>query len=327
VNAARTPAGVTVGPTDVDIAAEVLGIVAAVEVHANGDVSVEGRLVALGSASRKLRLRALERALYERFHAGRSSTLQPEPYPDAGFRSALEDAVQFSWSRERDWRVVARDGDRVRVERDGLQLAVDRHRDLRSDREVHVGTSVELRLPPARPALSPGFFTVLSPQGAPAPATGRLYVNLPAGSVAAFLGGLTRRLSNVPARWAVKTLGDPSAYGRRDGTVVYVEQRTLGEVRAGVRASLNDLPWPARADLPPLALALAPDLAYADEPVARPGQPAMSFGQHRMTTIARAALGPRSADGTRRARRVERILVDAGIDPTAPYRNLGKESR
>ncbi len=301
------------------LAPAVEAVAAAVQVGSSGDVTVAGSVVALGSAPRRERLRALERVLYERFHSGRPPVAHAGAYPDEDFREALERAVQVQETTEGGWRVLRVGAGVVEAERGGLRLHLH-PRHLVAAGPAQLGGEIEIRLPPTRPGMSPGYFTVLGPEGGPRDGVGRLYANLPSASAAAFLERLTGTLRHERARWAVKTLADPRAYGRRDGTVIYVEAATRDVVARRARDALADLPVAARPDIPPLTLALSPTLGYADEPAGRTGR-VLSFGQHRMNAIADALLRQRTADFDRRRRYLRAALLRAGIDPQAPYRN------
>lgn len=67
-----------------------------------------------------------------------------------------------------------------------------------------------------------------------------------------------------------------------------------------------------------MSLALTPTIGFAEEP---DEGGAVSFGQHRMDVIARSLLASRAASERERRRQLAATLLDARIDPSAPYRN------
>ncbi|WP_455354539.1 T3SS effector HopA1 family protein [Streptomyces sp. SYSU K217416] len=276
----------------------------------------------------------LGRLLYETFHAGRPVT-GPAADPDEEFTGLLLDSVRVPWTADPGWRVVRTEPDGgLLVEREGLRLTVDpaRHLDpaAGSGGRSVVADTVTLRLPACRPNLSPGFFTVLGSRGAPGGPLVRWYLNLPSRSAPRFLSEITARLEAAGLRYAVKTLADPTAYGRRDGTVLYTEHaehpehtRATGSdpVVEALAAALPALPEPARPDIPPLCERVLPWVGRAEEP-AGGAAGRLSFGEHRLDVVARLLAGRHGAPVQSLVAELAGALADAHIDPAAPHRNL-----
>jgi hypothetical protein len=262
--------------------------------------------------------------LYDEFHVGRPSAgLAADP--DEEFLRLLHDAVRVPWTAEAGWTVVdAGPGRDIIVARDGLRVRVDRGGELVTDGPHQPGTPVTVRMPPCRPNLSPGFFCVLGSRGEPDGPLARFYLNLPWRSAPALLGGLTDRLENAELPYLVKTLNDPAGYGRRDGTVLYVDDAKRPETLGAIEATLDDLPEPPSTRVPPLALQLLPEVGYAQEPPATAGR--LSFGEHRFDVLARFVAGNLGRPFDDLHEEFAAYLVENRIDPRAPYRNLACEA-
>ncbi|MFF9351625.1 T3SS effector HopA1 family protein [Streptomyces sp. NPDC014734] len=177
----------------------------------------------------------------------------------------------------------------------------------------------------ARPALSPGFFLV----DGSLPLTGRgavlrvyLHVTSPDAAVDAW-GRSLRCLEEAGVPYRAKAISSTDALPRRDGVVIYLEgsgHHVLPDLVGAVgEAALG-------ADCSPYTRSLAPGIAVAWEPDdSRPGMRNTSFGEHRSRALAtgliRYATEADLPDRTRSAV-VRQALLDAGIDPSEPARNL-----
>ncbi|MEU0910784.1 T3SS effector HopA1 family protein [Streptomyces althioticus] len=290
----------------------------AVAVHgANGTSVVEGRAP---RAAEELR-----RVLYEEFHAGRPVTGVAGD-ADEEFLAELAASVMVPWSLSEGWRVVRAEGEDDRsgsgelaVEQYGVRMTVrvDRHLAPGSRRPA-AGEVVALRLPPCRPGLSPGFFSVIGSRGEPEGPLTRFYLNLPVRSVPALVAALTGRLERSGVTYAFKTLDLPAAYGRRDGTVLYASREDRASALECVAASLTGLPEPARTDIPPLTERVLPAVGAADEPGGE-GFAGLSFGEHRCDAVARFLLGHHGRGTTALVPLLATELTRRGIDPAASY--------
>ncbi|MFH8763875.1 T3SS effector HopA1 family protein [Streptomyces althioticus] len=300
----------------------------AVEWRASGAVAVRGAngtSVVDGRAARAAE--ELRRVLYEEFHAGRPVT-GVAGESDEEFFAELVASVRVPWSLSGGWRVVrpeeegegGRSGSgELAVEQYGVRMTVRADRHLApGSRRPGAGEVVALRLPPCRPGLSPGFFSVIGSRGEPEGPLTRFYLNLPAHSVPALVAALTGRLERSGVTYAFKTLDLPAAYGRRDGTVLYACRKDRASALECVAASLSGLPEPARTDIPPLTERVLPAVGAADEPGGE-GFAGLSFGEHRCDAVARFLLGHHGQGTTALVPLLAAELTRRGIDPTAPY--------
>ncbi|MEV0535524.1 T3SS effector HopA1 family protein [Kitasatospora sp. NPDC050463] len=293
--------------------------------------------------------RELGSALYEMFHAGREHRSGPVQLAlhDADLVDALrrgvphrhvEREVPLAETPERNERSSSRtrhDGAEPPKRAGDLALA---------GAQVLVSLGgVRVRLPAAavatapatgtarvtlsscRPALSPGFFSVLgSREPQPGEPLLRVYAHLstPSAALPAWSTALDV-LERAEAAYRAKILALRSEYPRRDALVIYLGAGSWHACH-DLAAVLHGLPGIA-ADTSDFALQLAPGIAAAWEPDDdRPSMRDLSFGQHRATVLAQALIttGP-GGDAASVYREAATALRLAQIDPTAPYRNFG----
>ncbi len=260
----------------------------------------------------------LRRVLYEAFHAGRPVTGVVTD-PDEEFLARLTASVRVPWSLSAGWRVVAAGtGDELTVEQYGVRMVVEAGRHLVPAGRVRPGETVTLRLPPCRPGLSPGFFSVIGSRGAPEGPLTRFYLNLPYRSVPTLVAGLTRQLERRAVVYAFKTLDVPAAYGRRDGTVLYVRREDRPAAVESLTSALATLPEPARSAVPALAERVLPTVGAAEEPGGE-GFAGLSFGEHRCDAVARFLIDHHGGDTAALVPLLADELTRHGIDPLAPY--------
>ncbi|MGC9495124.1 T3SS effector HopA1 family protein [Streptomyces sp. WG7] len=180
-----------------------------------------------------------------------------------------------------------------------------------------------LRLPTARPRLSPGFFLVDGSRGScgPGPLV-RLYIHLTdPGAAVRVWSAVLGVLEGLEVPYRSKITSSRTLLPRLDGMVVYLGAAAWHAVPAVAGAV-------SAADVGPetsaFARALAPGLSLAWEPDdARPGRSGGSFGQHRSLAIAEGVVDA-MADGdlSRAHTYVLTRLAESGIDPSALHRNI-----
>ncbi len=280
-------------------------------------------------------------ALYETWHAGRreGSESLPRQLRDAEFERALGEAVPHEHTSVGvlvhaaparsdagvTEAVVQRDGVRIRIARESVEGAALGETDGGASGPVVdwvPGDRITLRVPAARPALSPGFFLVdgSTPGSGSGGATVRLYVHLTDSQSAVSVWG--RVLSHLEERkvpYRAKVLSSRLLYPRRDALVVYLDEEDRAAV-AGLAEAVAGSPGVGE-ETSVFTHRLGPGVALAWEPEDR-RQPmqGLSFGQHRASAVAKAVLDSRKSGNP-----VERELLsrfaEANIDPADPARN------
>ncbi|MFD3699851.1 T3SS effector HopA1 family protein [Streptomyces sp. NPDC058646] len=266
-------------------------------------------------------------ALYETLHSGQDETASklPRILRDPDFERRLGEAVPHRTVTARAVVLpqppgTPSDAGDVLVLRDGIRTWTPRR--TMNVADPAPGTLVELGVPAARPALSPGFFVVTSPvdRGAPAELL-RVYLNLtdPQAAPQAWQAVLTR-LNELEIAYQAKVLSCLPLYPRRDALVVYLQPDAWHAVPvlAELAPSLPGL----GTETSHFVHRVAPGVGVAFEPADhRPAMRGLSFGQHRAGAVAEALLD-RARHGTPLAEALTARFTQAGIDPNRPARNL-----
>ncbi|MBT2446345.1 MULTISPECIES: T3SS effector HopA1 family protein [unclassified Streptomyces] len=293
-------------------------------VHVNRDgltASVSGRAV---TGTSPLTLSGqLATALYQVIHVGRPAVEEGRG-PDSlerDLEAELAGAVPHRYTRHRvpvltedqSGLIVGLTGVRVRLGPGRLAEGV-----AESQREATILVAA------ARPSLSPGFFLAdgSMPLAGDDPVL-RVYVHVrtPEAAVESWSKALEYlEAHSVPYR--AKASSSRGLLPRRDGVVVYVGSRHQAALPGLAQAvtGTSDL----GSDCSPFTRALAPGVALAWEPDdTRPGMRNTSLGEHRSRAIAAGLVKEATQpDGRLKATFVRDALLEAGIDPSDPSRNL-----
>ncbi|MGW2041354.1 T3SS effector HopA1 family protein [Streptomyces virginiae] len=323
-----------------------LEVIRRINVSADRSAARVGERETEAETPRELR-RILSEAIYDVFHSGQQDAKIPTRLRDPAIEDRFAAVVPHA---DIIASAVARSGaeqddkgnTRVLVEREGVRFwapegvlvtaggpsagadvnASDAKDSQVKASDVKPGDVVRLRMPSARPGLSPGFFLV----DGSTPRRGgcdvlRLYVNVT--NVDDAIGVWGAALSFLEERglpYRAKVLSAPELYPRRDALVVYLDGE-LAPVAPELAAALGDMPG-IGADTSSFVEELRPGIATAWEPTdPHSGRQGLSFGQHRASVLATALVD--SSDTPEAAERtvVERF-TEAGIDPANPARNL-----
>lgn len=285
-------------------------------------------------ASSPVELRGpLAAQLYELLHTGpRADTGEgvPRSWRDRRLESQLAAATPHPTTLRHTElaRVARRDGLVAMV--DGVRFVIDEeHLEDGLPPEVRDGEvtqwSGRIRLPSARPGLSPGFFLVDGSLGRVAGDTVlRLYLHVTAAADApAVWQRVLSYLEEHRACYRAKIGSHESLYPRRDAMVVYLG-RTSWQLLDGLVELAGSLPG-LGAQTSALAHRLAPGVGLAFEPEdSRPGWTSFSFGEHRSHAIADAVLSHGEhgdISGVEAAAEIAAALREAGADPNEPWRN------
>lgn len=212
----------------------------------------------------------------------------------------------------------------VLVRLDGVRVAVPRFAVLAVTGEG-AGVRARLRIPAARPALSPGFFLVDGSKGRPKTPRGmlRIYVHLT--EIESAVRVWQRVLTFLEERglqYRAKVASNVAGYPRRDALVVYTDPQhhavamelaeQLAEVDGiGTRTSI-------------FAHQIASGIAIAFDPIDdREGKRRLSFGYHRATVLTEGIfVFHRDSSAGSLRETVADALREANIDPYEPYCNL-----
>ncbi|MFG2678580.1 T3SS effector HopA1 family protein [Streptomyces sp. NPDC048392] len=270
--------------------------------------------------------RLLSESIYDVHHAGQPDGQVPSRLRDRELEARLVEVVPH---REITVRAVLRSGpermtddgpERFLVEREGVRFWAPRSA-LPGTVDGGPGDRVDLVMPSARPALSPGFFLVDgSRQRRGAKEVLRVYLHVAdvEHAVGVWQAALTF-LEDHAVPYRAKMLSAAELYPRRDSIVVYLDGE-LAAIAPELAEAVAQAPGLEPA-VSSFAQELRPGIATAWEPVdTQPGMQGLSFGQHRATVLA-AALVDSAEDPSQTERKVVEHFVAAAIDPARPAHN------
>jgi len=272
----------------------------------------------------------LARTLYEVLHTGRGVKDRESPRtlraPD--FEARLATATPHPETVAAGILTEQRSAaGRQVVEIDGLRVGVPDSVTLRESGRTAGGPGrpvVLMRLPSARPLISPGFFLVDSGTGR----TGggdllRLYLRVADADAAPELWhAVLSALESRSVTYRAKIISNPASLPRNDGMVVYLSSASWDAVDAVTESALaTGLP---EGPAPAFAHVIAPGVTAAWEPKDdRTGMRGLSFGEHRAHVVARAFVDAAEQRRERpTAAELAAACVAANVDPADPARNL-----
>jgi hypothetical protein len=266
----------------------------------------------------------LQRTLYSQFYTKGA----PLPHSDeaewaredTGFVAKLVAANQGKGSVETGWTARGvRDG-RVVVERQGLTLEVAPDACVPPISEPLASVvQISLRVPSARPNLSPGYFLVIGD----APISQgdgllRLYWHLKPGGPARWLQCATEALNARNLPFHLKVLNSPQLFSRCDAGVLYLPQSAFLAARPALIDIYANVGAELRSGVPAFTKSLAPGIGLAESPGGE------SFGLNRCNLIADGLVRSRTEARTDNVGRLDCVLtrwVEAGLDIERPYLN------
>ncbi|MCG5218422.1 T3SS effector HopA1 family protein [Streptosporangium soli] len=276
----------------------------------------------------------LHRVLYLTYYAGdyfaaelflrggrRAASLQG--HEDYDLVSRIEAAGVGRGQLRHGWTIREKQGDHYLVTRDGLTL--------RAQAEELYGPPVEggtvaLRLPPGRPYLLLGWYTIFGDHGGPDGEDGgliRLYLTLAdSGAAPELVGSITSALNDLEVPFQLKVVNHPEAFKRRDAFVIYISAGAWERHRAVLEEIHRGQADRFRDDHPCFALRLAPGFSFAQEPEIEGGR--TSFGLHRCQLVAEGLVRAyeEGADTPRdRFLAIKNRYLEEGLDIRHPYLN------
>ncbi|GAA4215461.1 T3SS effector HopA1 family protein [Microbispora amethystogenes] len=278
----------------------------------------------------------LHRLIYLTYYAGdyfaaelflgggrRAASLQG--HEDHDLVNLIRAAIAGQGQVQGGWIVRGRRGRDYLVARDALTLRASQE-ELITEGPLTEGAEVALRLPPGRPYLLLGWYTIFGDHGGLDGGEGglvRLYLTLAdAGAAPELVHATTRALNDLRVPFQLKLVNNPEAFERRDAFVIYLGAGAWKRHRAVLEKIHRSREDRFRDDHPCFALRLARGFSFAQEPEVE-GQ-RTSFGLHRCQLVAEGLL--RAYEEGRHSPR-ERFLsireryAEAGLDIRRPYLN------
>ncbi|MCO5997878.1 T3SS effector HopA1 family protein [Actinoallomurus rhizosphaericola] len=272
-------------------------------------------------------LEVLGQALYLAWHVRNPTAIDDRPTTrrDPLLEERLSSGMPHRTTRAPAiLREIRADGERLVVERDGVRVLSGREA-VRPGRPLAVGRPVELRVPAARPALSPGFFLADGSNGPPHGASIlRIYVHVSGPAmVPALWTSALELLEDADVRYRAKIVSASPMFARSDGLVLYLDAGAAQSVVTDLlRLAGRTADVGTATSL--FAEPLGDGVAMAWEPSdARRGFTSLSLGEHRARVVAAGLLAHAvSPDAADPATAVAAAMRAANIDPLTPARNL-----
>jgi hypothetical protein len=276
------------------------------------------------SARRRYLVSSLREELYSSFfcHGGPVSARggRTEPIADPWLAVAMSQANTGRGGWEPGWTVERVEGDEAVVAGSRVRVRVPVGDCRVLGGAMRAGAAVSVRMPKEIPALSPGFFTVVSE--APADLTSsdsvvRVYWNITRAGAPTLVGALTSRLNAEHAPFRLKVADHRFRLERCDAAVLYLPGQSFHALREMLRDVAAALSVHLPPQVPAFTLELAPGMGVAEADGS--GE---SFGARRCALLADAivrahAQGIMQTDG--RVDAVAARFAEEGVQIDAPY--------
>jgi hypothetical protein len=243
-----------------------------------------------------------------------------EPAADPWLADAMSKANNGRGGWEPGWTVERVEGEETVVAGSRLRMRVPVGDCRALEGPMRPGAAVSVRMPKEIPALSPGFFTVVSEAPADLASSEsvvRVYWNIDRAGAPALVGALTSRLNAERAPFRLKVADHPFRLDRCDAAVLYLP----GQGFLALREMLCDVASALTAHLPPRVPAFAFELAPGVG-VAEADGSGESFGARRCALLADAivrAHAQRITDADARVEAVAARFAEDGVLIDEPY--------
>lgn len=255
---------------------------------------------------------ATPQAVYEVVHTGFGLAALPQ-VPDHELVTALCSAAPVERVPSVGWSLSGGTGSHIGGTRDGVRVVFEPE-DVANREQGTVYVSA------VRPALHPGYLTIVGPGGEPGRALLRCYLAARAASSVTVVRTVAAALAQRGLRFVLKAADTPEGYQRRDAIVLYT---SMAEGSAAVTAVVSGLPENSLSERTPLlAERMAPGVATAESP-----EDGVSFGLHRCTVLASALRKAGRSGSPAVVTTVRDQFAAAGIDPDAPWRALRPDGK
>jgi hypothetical protein len=240
---------------------------------------------------------------------------------DVEFLAVLQGSNHGTGFFDPGWVIVAKDGDRVQIEKDGLHLWVLPGVDLAPEDDPVPGSSACLRMPHA--LFSGEHYVAIGNKGEPLVDRPRIsiYFNVSAEGASMLMGLLSQALNTFKCRFTFKILNAPLAFGRYDAAKLEIQAKDYPFLCSVLEKHFFELRAYLSNPIPLFTCPLAPGIALVESP-----EDGTDFGLSRCELLAQALLNPQSSSHTRREM-MEAQFVQHALDWSMPYLNPGSTAR
>lgn len=233
-------------------------------------------------------LQKLERTMYTQYYVfGRPQVYQGQSGVGNGSLDEVFAACHEGtgyW--DGGWTLLADEGDRMRVQKDSVNVMV------RPDQVRESENGTEVHMPSGRSNLSPGFYVIIGNEGqgsddgtTTTTTTTRIYFNVRKEGAAELTANLCKYLNDLSVPFFYKVLSDEAGYDRADAAVLYLDKEEYPQAEAFIQEKWTSLEGLLRPETPAFTLAVAPGVGVSEDP----GN-GLSFGEHRCSILAQVFL-------------------------------------
>jgi hypothetical protein len=220
-----------------------------------------------------------------------------------------------------DWVIVATDGGRIQIEKDGLFLWVIPDVDLDPLVDVSLGSLASLRMPHA--LFAGEYYVAIGNVGEPFGDQPRvsIYFNVSAEGALILMDFLSRALNALECRYTFKVLNSSLLFDRYDSAALEIQADSYPLLHKILVANLARIYPHLSRPVPLFSCPLAPGIGLVESP-----EDGTDFGLSRCGLMAQVLLNSQSNSHSRRELMVAQF-VQNGLDWSRPYLNTGSTSR
>lgn len=236
---------------------------------------------------------------------------------DINFFQRLRQSNTSTGYFDRDWQVVASDGDELIVVKDGLHLHIQLHQHLPPDlRQAEIGDVVPIYLP--HNLVDRDTYIIVGNAGIPVRATSiQIYFHATPDAAVAIAYQLTSGLNTLNIPFQLAILHDPSLFYRYDSSTLWLCWADYLQVQPVLERIYRSHQTAFSPQVPLFSKQLAPGLGLVEVPTSSD-----PFGIHRCRLLATGLVTAMARDEPQSTLKLETIrqgFVAAGIDWQQPH--------
>ena len=220
-----------------------------------------------------------------------------------------------------DWVIVAVDGGRIQIEKNGLFLWVIPDVDLAPLADPSLGSLASLRMPHA--LFAGEYYVAISNVGEPLVDKPRvsIYFNVSAEGAPILMDFLSQALNALECRFVFKVLNNSLLFGRYDSAIMEIEVDSYPLLCKVLEVNFDRVCSHLSPPVPLFSYPLAPGIGLVESP-----EDGIDFGLSRCGLVAHGLLEPQSTPHARRELMVAQFFQH-GLDWNRPYLNPGSTAR
>lgn len=236
---------------------------------------------------------------------------------DINFFQRLRQSNTSNGYFDRDWQVVASNGDELVVVKEGLHLHIQPHQHLPPDlRQAEIGDVVPIYLPHS--LVDRDTYIIVGNAGIPDRSKSiQIYLHATPDAAVAIAYQLTSGLNTLNIPFQLATLHDPSLFYRYDASTLWLDWADYLKVQPILKLIYRSHQTAFSPQVPLFSKQLAPGLGLVEIPISSD-----PFGIHRCRLLATGLVTAMAQDRPRSTLKLEAIrqeFATAGIDWQQPH--------